>query len=80
MQEILSLSDHEASALHTSNTESLDGLPFSQFVHGLDTSDISSINPKLLTLTPLDSSSLGLERTCPPFTPEFSLHQILKEP
>ena len=28
MQKILSLSDHEASALHSSNTESLDGLAF----------------------------------------------------
>ena len=28
MQKILSFSDHEASALHTSNTESLDGLAF----------------------------------------------------
>ena len=54
--------------------------PFSQFIHGLETSDISSINPKLVTPTPSNSSSLRLKTTCPPFTSEFSLHQIPKEP
>ena len=66
MQEILSLSEHEGLELKNSNTESLDGFAFFQLIHDQGTSGLSSINPKLVTPTPSNSSSFHLETTCPP--------------
>ena len=81
MQKILSLSDHEASVLHTSNTESLDGIAFFPICSW--TGDIQHLSHKSETGN-TDTFKFILfafgNNMSPPFTLEFSFHQIPKEP
>ena len=81
MQKILSLSDHEVSALHTSNSESLDDLAFfpicswsENIQHLFHKSEIGGTGTFKFVLFAFGNNMP------PPFTPEFFLHQIPKEP
>ena len=65
MQRILSLSEHDVFEFLNFNSEPFDGLAFFP-IHGQGTSKLSSINPKLVTPTSSNSSSLHLETTCTP--------------